>query len=200
MPKKGLSMRRIRELLRLKTCEPNMSTRALAVRLGVAGSTVHDCQARLAAEDLVWPLPDEMTDEVLWKILRQHPPLAARAQKIENGFNNAAHFPIAGPSGVGRRGHMRPDDHPFALGQITCIATLFALIFLPRAVVPHDLLQSCCKPLRIIRINRAQLLSKQALRFLEFCLTYWGHRGTHKNPGRPLIIYELSFNRAFTFT
>jgi transposase len=65
MPKKGLSMRQLRELLRLKTCEPKLSTRGLALRLGVARSTAQDCVNRLCAAALSWPLPDELTDDVL---------------------------------------------------------------------------------------------------------------------------------------
>jgi len=47
MPKKGLTMRQIRELLRLRTCEPNISKRDLALRLGVAPSTARECAHRL---------------------------------------------------------------------------------------------------------------------------------------------------------
>ena len=65
MPKKGLTMRQIRELLRLKTCEPQRGNRVLALRLGVARSTAQDCLERLAAAGLSWPLPDELTDDVL---------------------------------------------------------------------------------------------------------------------------------------
>jgi transposase len=65
MPRKGLTMRQIRELLRLKTCEPNLSKRDLGLRLGVAPSTVRDCLNRLAMAGLIWPLPDELTDDVL---------------------------------------------------------------------------------------------------------------------------------------
>jgi transposase len=65
MPKKGLSMRQIRELLRLRSCEAQLSARALAHHLGVARSTVQDCLNRLAKAGLSWPLPDELTDDVL---------------------------------------------------------------------------------------------------------------------------------------
>ena len=58
-------MRQLRELLRLKTCEPKLSTRGLALRLGVARSTAQDCVNRLCAAALSWPLPDELTDDVL---------------------------------------------------------------------------------------------------------------------------------------
>jgi transposase len=72
MPKKGLTMRQIRELLRLKTCEPQLGNRVLALRLGVARSTAQDCLNRLAAAGLSWPLPDELTDDVLEKTLFCH--------------------------------------------------------------------------------------------------------------------------------
>lgn len=65
MPKKGLNMRQIRALLRLKTCEPQLSMRVIAQRLGVARSTAQDCLNRLAREGLSWPLPDELTDDTL---------------------------------------------------------------------------------------------------------------------------------------
>ena len=47
MPRKGLTMRQIRELLRLKTCEPQLGDRVLALGLGVARSTAQDCLKRL---------------------------------------------------------------------------------------------------------------------------------------------------------
>ena len=65
MPKKGLSMRQIRELLRLRSCEAGLSARSLALHLGVARSTVQDCLHRLDEAGLSWPLPVELTDDVL---------------------------------------------------------------------------------------------------------------------------------------
>jgi transposase len=65
MPKKGLTMRQIRELLRLKSCETKMSARAMALRLGVARSTVQDCLHRIDEAGLRWPVPDDLTDDVL---------------------------------------------------------------------------------------------------------------------------------------
>jgi len=65
MPAKRLSMRQIRELLRLKFSSGAVSDRALARQLGVARSTVQDYLARIAAADLTWPLPAEITDDVL---------------------------------------------------------------------------------------------------------------------------------------
>jgi transposase len=58
-------MRQIRELLRLKFSSGAVSDRALARQLGVARSTVQDYLARIAAAGLTWPLPAEITDDVL---------------------------------------------------------------------------------------------------------------------------------------
>jgi transposase len=65
MPKKRLTMRQIRELLRLKYGGDTLSDRVIAVQLGVARSTVQDYLTRAAAAGLSWPLPDDFTDAVL---------------------------------------------------------------------------------------------------------------------------------------
>jgi transposase len=66
MPKKRLTMRQIRELLRLKYgADKAASDRAIAVQLGVARSTVQDYLARIVRAGLSWPLPDDITDAVL---------------------------------------------------------------------------------------------------------------------------------------
>jgi transposase len=57
-------MRQVREALRLKFVG-GAPTREIARRLGVAPSTVRATLKRFAAAGLIWPLPDEMTDEVL---------------------------------------------------------------------------------------------------------------------------------------
>jgi hypothetical protein len=64
MPAQRLSMRRIRDLLRLRFGAAT-SDRAIARALGVARSTVQDYLARSAAAGLTWPLPDDVTDEML---------------------------------------------------------------------------------------------------------------------------------------
>jgi len=64
MPAQGLTMRRVRELLRLHY-GIGASARGIARELGVSRSTVQEYLARAAAAGLTWPLADEITDGVL---------------------------------------------------------------------------------------------------------------------------------------
>lgn len=65
MPKKRLTMRQIRELLRLKYGDSKLSDRLIAVQLGVARSTIQDYLIRTKAAGLAWPIPDDFSDAVL---------------------------------------------------------------------------------------------------------------------------------------
>jgi len=56
MPKKRLTMRQIRELLRLKYGDSKLSDRLIAVQLGVARSTIQDYLIRTKAAGLAWLL------------------------------------------------------------------------------------------------------------------------------------------------
>src|SRR4051812_50133006 len=68
MPAERVSMRRVREILRLKhAC--GSSDRAIARSLGVARSTVALTLERLAAAGLVWPLPETLSERVLEAML-----------------------------------------------------------------------------------------------------------------------------------
>ena len=68
MPAERVSMRRVREILRLKF-ECGASDRAIAVAVAVARSTVQLCLARVAAAGLTWPLPATLTDHGLEAVL-----------------------------------------------------------------------------------------------------------------------------------
>ena len=68
MPTERVSMRRVREILRLKF-ESGASDRAIAVAVGVARSTVQLCLARVAAAGLTWPLPATLTEQGLEAML-----------------------------------------------------------------------------------------------------------------------------------
>src|SRR4051812_15406833 len=68
MPAERMSMRRVREILRLKH-ECGVAERAIAQSLGIARSTVAVTLDRLAAAALGWPLPTTLTDRVLEAML-----------------------------------------------------------------------------------------------------------------------------------
>ena len=64
MPRKMLSMRKIREILRLKHyC--NCSIREISRSCGIGRGTVGDYLHRAKAAGLGWPLPDELSDTAL---------------------------------------------------------------------------------------------------------------------------------------
>ena len=72
MSRKRLSMRKIRELMRLKY-ELGRSHREIATSLGIANSTVSDYAGRARAAGLSWPLPEGLDDAALEAAL--FPPL-----------------------------------------------------------------------------------------------------------------------------
>src|SRR2546430_9205584 len=72
MPAERVSMRRVREILRLKY-ECGATERAIAQSLGIARSTVAVTLDRLAAAALGWPLPTTLTDRVLEAMLYAGP-------------------------------------------------------------------------------------------------------------------------------
>jgi transposase len=72
MPAERVSMRRVREILRLKH-ECSATDRAIARSLGIARSTVAVTLDRLAAAELRWPLPGSLSDRVLEAMLYAGP-------------------------------------------------------------------------------------------------------------------------------
>jgi transposase len=68
MPAERVSMRRVREILRLKF-ECGRSDRAIAVAVSVARSTVQLCLARFTAAGLSWPLPATLNEQGLEALL-----------------------------------------------------------------------------------------------------------------------------------
>ena len=61
MPGKRLSMRKIREVLRLKY-ELNLSNRAIGLSCGIGSSTVSDYIQRVRNGGFTWPLPEGLSD------------------------------------------------------------------------------------------------------------------------------------------
>ncbi len=72
MPAERVSMRRVREILRLKH-ECGATDRAIARSLGIARSTVAVTLDRLAAAELRWPLPATLSERVLEAMLYAGP-------------------------------------------------------------------------------------------------------------------------------
>ena len=63
MPARRLSVRKIKEVLRLNAS--GKSNRKIAVSCGIGRSTVAEYLCRAADAGLVWPLPPEMSDATI---------------------------------------------------------------------------------------------------------------------------------------
>ena len=64
MPRKRMSMRKIREVLRLRQ-ESGLSVRAIAAACHLGRSTIQEYLQRSESAGLAWPLPPDLTDEEL---------------------------------------------------------------------------------------------------------------------------------------
>ena len=67
-----ISVRKIREILRLKWALKNSNT-LIAISVATSRSSVRDCLGRAALAKLSWPLPADLDDEALEQ--RLYPPL-----------------------------------------------------------------------------------------------------------------------------
>jgi len=74
MPRERLSMRKVREVLRLKY-EQELSNRAVATSCRLSAGSVHDYLQRARVAGLSWPLPEGISDEAL--DLRLFPPASS---------------------------------------------------------------------------------------------------------------------------
>ena len=72
MPKKRLSIVKIKEVLRLKYAV-GLSHRQIAVSSGVSHSTIADYLRRAKAADRHWPLPEELSEMELEQRLFAQP-------------------------------------------------------------------------------------------------------------------------------
>ena len=80
MPTERLSMRRIRDLLRLKFTQ-GMSDRAIAGSLGLSKGTVGNYLMRFNQAGLSWPLPCELDDDSLELLLFPRPPMSSLSSR-----------------------------------------------------------------------------------------------------------------------
>lgn len=73
MPAKGLSMRKIKVVLRQKW-EQGLSNRQIAAACGVSRPTVSEYLRRIAEAGLNWPLPEDLSEARLEQLLFPSPP------------------------------------------------------------------------------------------------------------------------------
>lgn len=78
MPRERISMRKIREVLRLKQ-EQRLSNREVATACNIGLATVHDYLRRASLCGLTWPLPDDLPDDVIEE--RLFPSAAERSSR-----------------------------------------------------------------------------------------------------------------------
>lgn len=81
MPQERLSMRTIREILRLRW-EAGLSYQAIAVSCRKGQTTVRDYLLRAEAAGLSWPLPEEVDEEALERLLFPPAPDAVRHRPL----------------------------------------------------------------------------------------------------------------------
>ena len=82
MPTERLSMRRIRDLLRLKL-EEGLSSRVVAASVGISKGAVGDYLRRAELARLKWPLPADLDDTALERLLFPGPPAPTTAARAE---------------------------------------------------------------------------------------------------------------------
>lgn len=87
MPTARLSMRRIRDVLRLRHAQ-GLSERAIARMLGVSNGVVHGYLTRARVVGLAWPLPDGLDDEDLELLLFPVPTTTSTAERPVPDWNH----------------------------------------------------------------------------------------------------------------
>lgn len=91
-----LSMRDIREILRLNHAENRLSHRAIGQSVRISPSTVGDVYLRFVASGLGWPLPDDLTDLMLEQRLYASKRYGVATKKQEPDWGEV-HKEMAGP-------------------------------------------------------------------------------------------------------
>ena len=79
MPTQRLSMRRIREVLRLR--HQGLTERVIARMLGVSNGVVHGYVRRARLSGLTWPLPEGLDDEGLELLLFPAPTATSQSDR-----------------------------------------------------------------------------------------------------------------------
>src|SRR6266566_1058351 len=81
MPGQRLPMRKIRDVLRLRA--GGMSKRKIAASLSIGATAAGDCVRRARQAGLSWPLPENLSDAVLERLLYPPPLAAARDRRAQ---------------------------------------------------------------------------------------------------------------------
>jgi len=82
MPQERLSMRKIREVLRLKA--DGFSKRRIAASLGISATAAMECVQRARRCGLTWPLPDDLSDDALEQRLYPPPTIKDEQRPVPN--------------------------------------------------------------------------------------------------------------------
>jgi transposase len=82
MPQERLPMRKIREVLRLKT--GGFSKRRIAASLGISATAAMECVQRAQRAGLTWPLPEDLSDEALEQRLYPAPTSTKEQRPLPN--------------------------------------------------------------------------------------------------------------------
>jgi hypothetical protein len=81
MPGQRLPMRKIRDVLRLSA--DGMSKRKIAASLSIGATAAGDCIRRSRRAGLSWPLPENLNDEALERLLYPPPLIAAKDRRAQ---------------------------------------------------------------------------------------------------------------------
>src|SRR5271155_4969445 len=79
MPGARLPMRKIRDVLRLGA--GGMSKRQIAASLSIGQTAAGDCIRRARRAGLSWPLPEDLSDEALERLVYPSPPVTAHDRR-----------------------------------------------------------------------------------------------------------------------
>ena len=81
MPQERLTMRKIKEILRLKH-EAGLSNRAIAGACNISNSTVGEYLRRAEAAGISWPLGELSEDEIYQKMFGKQTPLPEKTKPL----------------------------------------------------------------------------------------------------------------------
>src|SRR6478672_8015533 len=81
MPGQRLPMRKIRDVLRLRA--GGTSKRKIAASLSIGATAAGDCVRRARRAGLSWPLPENLSDEALERLLYPPPLVAAKDRRAQ---------------------------------------------------------------------------------------------------------------------